>query len=276
MYPALPLKHLAYYVLCLWIWVRQTALEWRDRAKQALRSHAPVLFARLGGLVPTRGVSPRPPTVLGLIVTDFSPQTHFQALARILTWAHFQGYKAVLVYDPSGSLKEQRAALESQPQLATLPGTLNIQAGWGGPPLDTVPGVQESVTSHETRVVLLAAEDSEWPLDAAAAGCGAEAKAESANAAPDTPPRTHSDMLAQALAAPDRLRRRLVTAAGPAAGLDPDFLVVFGPVLGLGGFPAWAARSCEIYFGGPLCQASGSKLQSILRRHARTKLRHGR
>lgn len=86
MYPALPLKHLAYYVLCLWIWVRQTALEWRDRAKQALRSHAPVLFARLGGLVPTRGVSPRPPTVLGLIVTDFSPQTHFQALARILTW----------------------------------------------------------------------------------------------------------------------------------------------------------------------------------------------
>lgn len=184
----------------------------------------------------------------------------------------------MLVYDPSGSLKEQRTVLEAQPQLATLPGSLAIQAGWGGPPMDTAPCGQDSVASHETRVVLLAAEDSEWPLDAAAAACVGEAKADpiAADDGPDTPPRTHSDVLAQALAAPDRLRRRLVTAAGPAAGLDPDFLVVFGPVLGLGGFPAWAARSCEIYFGGPLCQASGSKLQSILRRHARTKLRHGR
>lgn len=171
-----------------------------------------------------------------------------------------QGFTSVLLYDPSGTLKDRVEELIDEPQLVALAGPpLRFHRGWAREgPAAAGPGVD---------VHVLAAEDGEQPLEAVAAS----------PRPPEASGDRVGDLLAHALAAPQRLRARLAAATGTAAvALEPDLLVVFGPALTLAGFPAWASRASEIYFGGPLSQASGSKLASILRKHARTRQRHGR
>lgn len=174
--------------------------------------------------------------------------------------AELQGFKTVLLYDPSGTVKDYTSELADEPQLVAVPSPpLAFHVGWG-----------DSIShSPHLDVFVLGAEDGEQPLDVAG-GMGRD----------ESPPETGDlmgDLLAHALAAPQRLRARIAAATGSSSvALEPDLLVVFGPCLTLAGFPAWATRASEIYYGGPLSQASGSKLASILRRHARTRQRHGR
>lgn len=162
-----------------------------------------------------------------------------------------------MLYDPSGELKDELEDIADQPQLSTLHSSIAFHRGWSR--------ASGERPANITDVFVLAAEDGEAPLDAAAVGQpGTRGSGE------------NRDLLAHALAAPQRLRDRLVAAVCPSVALEPDFLVVFGPVNTLAGFPAWASRAGEIYYGGPLSQASGSKLSSMLRRHAKTKQRNGR
>lgn len=79
-------KRVAYYLLCAWIWVREAVQKAASWAKKELGRRAPRLLSTWAGARKGRGRTPPPPTVLGLIVTDFSGRPHLQALVRILAW----------------------------------------------------------------------------------------------------------------------------------------------------------------------------------------------
>lgn len=57
----------------------------------------------------------------------------------------------------------------------------------------------------------------------------------------------------------------------------PSHTQVTGPALTLAGFPAWAARTAEIYGVGPLAAVEAEGLAAALRRYrTRTKQRFGK
>ncbi|KAL4856307.1 hypothetical protein ACK3TF_003123 [Chlorella vulgaris] len=237
------------------------------------------------------GSRPRPPSVLGVAISeqidDSNCAAAAEALGMLLSWAHGHGFGLALLHEAAGSLQQPHHMRQLELQLLQrrLTGAVQLQAGWQVH--EGAGAASEASTDAQLKAVLLSAAEGQWPLlavarhtrtgtpraeaaDAAAAegvvatdgatdGCGGTAAAIDA-----------------AIQAPARLRRRLQAVAGTLAGAEPDFVLVTGPALTLGGFPAWCVRASEIYGVGPLAELDADKLQAAMARFCTTKQRFGK
>ncbi|KDD72695.1 hypothetical protein H632_c3012p0, partial [Helicosporidium sp. ATCC 50920] len=194
--------------------------------------------------------------------------------------AYAESFESVLLYDPHGKVLTAARCLAERQAMAAFPAAVRLHRGWGPRAVaEASKDMRAAARAHQTsqdeassaptamHVFLLSPEDATAPL---LRPCAA-----SETAASFAGDEGSSQALERALEAPGALKRRVQAAGGEAAGLEPDFVVVFGNALSLGGFPAWAVRSSQIYPGGALSQASGSKMHSIRRKFQRTRQRFG-
>eukprot|EP00889_Picochlorum_renovo_P001016 jgi/Picre1/28046/NNA_001006.t1 len=80
----------------------------------------------------------------------------------------------------------------------------------------------------------------------------------------------------ETVSCPESLKEAIGRAAGPAARMDPDMIMIFGGISSLGGFPSWSIRNSEMYDMGQLGVVTRGKLDAVLKRFTRTKQRFGR
>ena len=174
--------------------------------------------------------------------------------------AQDSGFELALLYEPSGQLQHPPALRQLELQLLQrrLHGAVHLQVGWKvaaapGGPVSQAAAAATALEPGSLQAVLLAAADGEWPLLAAAQGAAQTAEQQqqqqrtsqqqqqqqrtsqqqqqqrTSRQADDQQPDDQSISAAAidaAIAAPARLRLRLVAAAGPLAAAEPDFVLV--------------------------------------------------
>lgn len=257
---------------------------------------------------PSRGKRPSRPTILGLSISQqYQGKIHIQALSRVLKWSITREFKHVLVYEPSGLLKDQLDIVHQELQWSdpTIEDKLTLHSGWDftldnnnnpnsssyldSPSRDLLLntslssgmwGEDEGSIAPTMHVHLLSSDDAEWPLTAAAdkivlvgGGSDSRSREESKSTYINGSDKSNRE---KAMRAPVQLKHKLSQVAGPAVCLEPDILLVFGEALTLAGFPSWSVRSSEIYGMGDVQGVTWSKLDAVMKRHATTRQRFGR
>jgi len=258
---------------------------------------------------PPRGKCPSRPTILGVSISqEYQGEKQIQALSRVLKWAIAREFKHVLVYEPSGLLKDQLDIVHQELQWSdpTIEDKLTLHSGWDftldnnnnntnnssyldSPSRDlllntslnngSMWGGDDGSRAPTMHVHLLSSDDAEWPLTTAAdevftVGGGSGSGREGTK----SPYGNNSDKSKRekAMRAPVLLKHKLSQVAGPAVCLEPDILLVFGEALTLAGFPSWTVRSSEIYSLGNVEGVTWSKLDAVMKRHGTTRQRFGR
>lgn len=257
------------------------------------------------------GTQPQQPHVVAVVITDHADnaaaadeqaaamsggssdiaalQLDLAALCRLIGWASRQRLSHLVLYEPSGLLQHAESRLELLLMQQQLLAGVRLVSGLR--PLQGAP-MSDAQQQERMTVLLLSAADGQWPLLASVAASngaqqqqhvrrqpmanGSAASATASNGGAREEEASRAAVLADAAAAPAKLRARVQAAAGPEAGLEPDLVLVTGGALTLAGYPPWAVRVSEIYGIGPLAGVTSSKLAAVLARYARTRQRFGR
>lgn len=215
--------------------------------------------------------------------------------------ARQRGFHVTFVYDPRSECSIRYPSLLEKIQKVDPSHSVRIWKGWHVP-MDTWAELQQHNSSDRPLlgVAILSAEDAEWPL--AASALDSNTSAVVARRIEDTATKediatqhdenheienicttyavdtTNGRLLEEALDAPNDIKARLSSVAGPLVRLEPDIILVFGEsgrALTMAGFPQWMTRTSEFFHGGRLIDVTDGVLDSVLKRFLSTRQRFG-
>jgi len=194
--------------------------------------------------------------------------------------AQLKGFHQVLLYDPAGEIQLRKEELEDSLKWVDFSRKIQIWSGWqreNSSNSDSSSGEENKENTGAMEVALLSAADAEEPLLKAAAAPSTQAADPLLRNESNLEPRQEEGSgLEAAIAAPLDIKTRLVAAAGPVAGIEPDIVVVFGSAFTLAGFPPWAVRTSELFEVGALAAVTSGKMDAVLRRYLGTRQRFGK
>lgn len=174
-----------------------------------------------------------------------------------------QGFRLCILYCPYDGVHDRIGSIQELMKWAEpyeAGSRVCVWQGWDAPEewVDGMGGNDTMVMG----VALLSAQHAEVPISALSSVRGQHLY-------------SHDEVLERALQAPESLKEAIGRAAGPAAQMDPDMIMIFGGISSLGGFPSWSIRNSEMYDMGQLGVVTRGKLDAALKRFTRTKQRFG-
>ena len=203
--------------------------------------------------------------------------------------AQVKGFQLVLLFDPGGLIQQRHdALLQSTQWMGDTDQRVILWSGWQPPEEEfsmsfddddnsSTVGNKGKQGQHVMGVALLSAADAEEPFrKSIAMHVETSSVKKTANFSTANRGEIGECSIDAAIAAPADIKARLSAASGPIAGIEPDFVVVFGAAFTLAGFPPWAVRSSELFEVGQLAAVTSGKLDAVMKRFLRTRQRFGK
>lgn len=234
-----------------------------------------LLVSRSPNPAQVSGKQPAPAKSIALVLTEQSSTVQSQKVVQLLAWCAASGVEDLFLYDPAGLLKSLAPGLEALAAREGCSLRLDFQVGWKVTAEGSAAGLANKPRCSNGRlpmngtssqgvckVTILGPDDGITPvIGALSAGVISTNK-------PCTPLRkVYEDC--------SLMRQRLAGASSSLLLKEPQLILVFGPVLTLGGYPPLHTRNSEIFHMGLLHDTTAKTVSSAFQRYKRVHQRFG-